>query len=59
MADAECAAFMLTNPNTLGLFEKNILHISKILKEHGILLYLDGANLNAMLGPMQARGHGF
>lgn len=59
VADSECAAFMLTNPNTLGLFEKNILHISKILKEHGILLYLDGANLNAMLGLCRPGDMGF
>ena len=59
VADAECAAFMLTNPNTLGLFEKNILQISKILKEHGIMLYLDGANLNAMLGLCRPGDMGF
>ncbi len=59
VADAECAAFMLTNPNTLGLFEKNILQISRILKEYGILLYLDGANLNAMLGLCRPGDMGF
>ncbi len=40
------AGLMLTNPNTLGIFEKNILEISKIIHEVGGLLYYDGANLN-------------
>lgn len=59
VADANCAAFMLTNPNTLGLFEKNIVQVSRILKEYGILLYLDGANLNAMLGLCRPGDMGF
>tara|TARA_B100001971_G_C18228978_1_gene562611 strand:+ start:96 stop:1523 length:1428 start_codon:yes stop_codon:yes gene_type:complete len=46
----EVAALMLTNPNTLGLFEENILEISKIVHEKGALVYCDGANMNAMLG---------
>lgn len=46
----DIAAFMVTNPNTLGLFESNIKIISEILHEKGILLYMDGANLNALLG---------
>ncbi len=49
-ADETCAGFMLTNPNTAGLFEKNILEIEKIIHDCGGLLYLDGANLNALLG---------
>jgi len=44
------AALMLTVPNTLGLFEKNILKIAQIVHTKGGLLYLDGANLNAILG---------
>lgn len=44
------AAIMMTNPNTLGLFEENILEISKIAHENGALLYYDGANLNAIMG---------
>jgi len=46
----EVAALMLTNPNTLGLFEREILQITALLHEHDALVYLDGANLNAMLG---------
>lgn len=46
----EIAALMLTNPNTLGLFEENILEISKTAHEEGALLYYDGANLNAIMG---------
>jgi len=53
------AAFMLTNPNTLGLFERDILKISKILKEKGALLYYDGANLNALLGIVRPGDMGF
>lgn len=44
------AAMMLTNPNTLGLFEKEVLKIADILHGAGALLYYDGANLNAILG---------
>ncbi len=46
----DIAAIMMTNPNTLGIFEEDILEISKIAKENGILLYYDGANLNAVMG---------
>jgi len=46
----DVAAFMITNPNTLGLFESNIKLIADILHEKDILLYMDGANLNALLG---------
>ena len=48
--DDEVAALMLTNPNTLGLFEKNISKISKMVHDAGGLLYYDGANLNAVMG---------
>ncbi|HEX2524337.1 MAG TPA: aminomethyl-transferring glycine dehydrogenase subunit GcvPB, partial [Terriglobia bacterium] len=41
---------MLTNPNTLGIFEKNILKISEIVHRRGGLLYMDGANVNALMG---------
>ena len=44
------AAIMLTNPNTLGLFEVDILEISKIMKSVGALMYCDGANMNAIMG---------
>lgn len=48
--DNDVAAIMMTNPNTLGLFEENILEISKLAHEKGVLLYYDGANLNAIMG---------
>ncbi len=41
---------MITNPNTLGLFEKDILRISQLLHDVGGLVYIDGANMNAILG---------
>jgi len=46
----ETAALMLTNPNTLGLFERDILEIADVVHDAGGLLYYDGANLNALLG---------
>lgn len=46
----ETAVFMITNPNTLGLFESDIKAISDILHDAGGLVYIDGANLNAILG---------
>lgn len=46
----DVAAMMLTNPNTLGIFEKNIKEIAHILHENDALLYIDGANMNAVLG---------
>ncbi|MFW5965407.1 MAG: aminomethyl-transferring glycine dehydrogenase subunit GcvPB [Halodesulfurarchaeum sp.] len=46
----ETAAFMLTNPNTLGLFERDIEAIAEIVHDAGGLVYYDGANLNALLG---------
>ncbi len=48
--DAEVAALMVTNPNTLGLFEREILQITEVLHQHGALVYMDGANLNALMG---------
>ncbi len=56
---AETAGLMLTNPNTLGLFEKNILPITKLIHERGGLVYLDGANLNALLGIVRPGDIGF
>ncbi|MBF0492887.1 MAG: aminomethyl-transferring glycine dehydrogenase subunit GcvPB [Deltaproteobacteria bacterium] len=52
--DEEVAALMLTNPNTLGLFEKNIAEIAKIVHDKGGLVYCDGANQNALLGNARA-----
>ena len=46
----DTAAIMITNPNTLGLFEKDILEICKIAHGAGGLVYCDGANMNALLG---------
>jgi glycine dehydrogenase subunit 2 len=46
----DTAAFMLTNPNTLGLFEKNVSEIARVVHDAGALLYYDGANLNAIMG---------
>jgi len=46
----DTAAFMLTNPNTLGLFEKDVREIARIVHDAGALLYYDGANLNAIMG---------
>lgn len=43
-------ALMLTNPNTLGLFEQDVLSIAELLHREGAMLYMDGANLNALLG---------
>jgi glycine dehydrogenase subunit 2 len=46
----EVAALMLTNPNTLGIFEERIAEIAAVLHERGALLYMDGANMNALAG---------
>ncbi len=48
--DDDVAAFMITNPNTLGLFEKEIRQVAEVVHRHGAQLYMDGANLNAMMG---------
>lgn len=53
------AGFMLTNPNTLGLFDKNILEITKLVHEVGGLNYYDGANLNAIMGLSKPGDMGF
>ncbi|MGH8324830.1 MAG: aminomethyl-transferring glycine dehydrogenase subunit GcvPB, partial [Steroidobacteraceae bacterium] len=50
LLDDQVAALMVTNPNTLGIFEAEIREIAAALHECGALLYLDGANLNALLG---------
>ncbi len=59
MADETTAALMLTNPNTLGLFEKDILEITKIIHDAGGLVYYDGANLNAIMGIARPGDMGF
>ena len=57
--DEHVACLMLTNPNTLGLFEKNILEITKLVHQCGGLLYYDGANLNPLLGIARPGDMGF
>ncbi len=53
LVDETTAALMITNPNTCGVFERNIKEISEILHEAGAFLYMDGANMNANLGRMR------
>jgi glycine dehydrogenase subunit 2 len=55
----ETAALMLTNPNTLGLFERDIVEIAEMVHDAGGLLYYDGANLNALLGRARPGDMGF
>ncbi len=55
----DTAGLMLTNPNTLGLFEKDILKISEIIHKVDGLLYYDGANLNPLLGKIKISDMGF
>ena len=59
VVDEETAAFMLTNPSTLGFFETNILKIAEIVHKKGALLYYDGANLNPLLGIARPGDMGF
>src|SRR5207253_4962533 len=57
--DDDVAGIMLTNPNTLGLFEEDIVEIARAVHEVGGLLYYDGANLNAILGVTRPGDMGF
>ncbi|HVE94746.1 MAG TPA: aminomethyl-transferring glycine dehydrogenase subunit GcvPB [Acidimicrobiales bacterium] len=57
--DEDVAGIMLTNPNTLGLFESDIVEIAAAVHEVGGLLYYDGANLNAILGVTRPGDMGF
>ncbi len=50
LMDSDTAGIMITNPNTLGLFEENIIEIARIVHSKGGLVYCDGANLNAIMG---------
>lgn len=59
LLDDTVAAMMMTNPNTLGIFEKNIPEIARLVHEAGALLYYDGANLNPMLGVARPGDMGF
>ncbi|MFH1050550.1 MAG: aminomethyl-transferring glycine dehydrogenase subunit GcvPB [bacterium] len=55
----EVAGFMLTNPNTLGLFETQIVEIEKLIHGCGGLMYMDGANMNALMGIVRPGDMGF
>lgn len=57
--DESVAAIMMTNPNTLGIFEENVLEISKLMHDNGSLLYYDGANFNAIMGYTNPKLMGF
>ncbi len=57
--DEETAGIMITNPNTLGLFESDVEKIAQIVHDRGGLLYMDGANLNALLGYARPADMGF
>ena len=57
--DTDVAGMMLTNPNTLGLFEEDIVEIAAAVHEVGGLMYYDGANLNAILGVVRPGDMGF
>lgn len=59
IVDENTAGFMLTNPNTLGLFENQIEEIAEIIHSVDALIYMDGANLNALLGIVQPGKIGF
>ncbi len=58
MVDETTAALMITNPNTCGVFERNMKEISEVLHAAGAFLYMDGANMNANLGRMRAADAG-
>jgi glycine dehydrogenase subunit 2 len=57
--DRDVACLMLTNPNTLGVFDRNITEIASLVHEAGGLLYYDGANLNAIMGQCRPGDMGF
>jgi glycine dehydrogenase subunit 2 len=57
--DGDVAALMLTNPNTIGVFEKDIVRIARMVHDNGSLLYMDGANMNALLGISRPGDMGF
>ena len=59
LLDDSVAAMMMTNPNTLGLFEKQIPEIAQLVHDCGALMYYDGANLNPMLGVCRPGDMGF
>lgn len=56
---SDVAAIMLTNPNTVGLFERDICEIAQLAHQAGVLLYYDGANFNAIMGKVRPGDMGF
>jgi len=58
LLDDRTSALMLTNPNTLGLFESHVEELSRLVHEAGGLVYLDGANMNALMGVAKPRDMG-
>ncbi|HEX6988643.1 MAG TPA: aminomethyl-transferring glycine dehydrogenase subunit GcvPB [Bacillota bacterium] len=59
VVDEDVAGLMLTNPNTLGLFDENIIEVARVVHDAGGLLYYDGANANAILGVSRPGDMGF
>lgn len=59
MLGPEVAAFMVTNPSTLGLFEPHIAEVTELLHSVGAQVFCDGANMNAMVGTTRPGDHGF
>ncbi len=59
LLDENVAAIMMTNPNTLGIFEEQVLEISDLMHKNGSLLYYDGANFNAIMGWTNPKLMGF
>ncbi len=59
LCDQSVAAFMVTNPSTLGLFERQIVEICKLVHDCGGQVFCDGANMNAMVGTTRPGDHGF
>lgn len=59
LLDENVAAIMMTNPNTLGIFEENVKEISDLMHQNGSLLYYDGANFNAIMGYTNPKLMGF
>jgi len=58
-AGSDLAAIMVTNPNTIGLFESHLLEVTRLVHERGALVYGDGANLNALMGRVRPGDLGF
>src|SRR5439155_22485231 len=59
VASPRTAGLMITTPNALAIFEKNVLHIAQSVHDAGGLLYYDGANFNAILGKVRPGDMGF